>query len=110
MNSLINVNNENIDLKLEKKTDKDKIIAQINMSTEKNEDGSLIQIESDRLNIKNKKFNLLSDQIEIESPNFLVTKEGKIASKSGEIGGFVIDENKLYGIHKKMQPLLHKTM
>lgn len=101
MNSLINVNNENIDLKLEKKTDKDKIIAQINMSTEKNEDGSLIQIESDRLNIKNKKFNLLSDQIEIESPNFLVTKEGKIASKSGEIGGFVIDENKLYGIHKK---------
>lgn len=101
MNALINVNNENIDLKLEKKTDKDKIIAQINMSTEKNEDGSLIQIESDRLNIKNKKFNLLSDQIEIESPNFLVTKEGKIASKSGEIGGFVIDENKLYGIHKK---------
>lgn len=101
MNALINVNNENIDLKLEKKTDKNQIIAQINMSTEKNEDGSLIQIESDRLNLKNKKFNLLSDQIEIESPNFSVTKEGNIASKSGEIGGFVIDENKLYGIHKK---------
>lgn len=88
MNALINVNNENIDLKLEKKTDKNKIIAQINMSTEKNEDGSLIQIESDKLNIKNKKFNLLSDEIEIVSPYFSVSKEGKITSISGNIGGF----------------------
>lgn len=88
MNSSIALNNENIDLKLEKKTDNDSIIAQINMSTEKAEDGSLIQIESDKLNIKNKKFNLLSDEIEISSPNFSVTKEGKITSISGNIGGF----------------------
>lgn len=88
MNSSIALNNENIDLKLLKKTDNDSIIAQINMSTEKAEDGSLIQIESDKLNIKNKKFNLLSDEIEISSPNFSVTKEGKINSISGNIGGF----------------------
>lgn len=88
MNSSIALNNENIDLKLLKKTDNDSIIAQINMSTEKAEDGSLIQIESDKLNIKNKKFNLLSDEIEISSPNFSVTKEGKITSISGNIGGF----------------------
>ena len=83
---------EKIDLKLEKKTDKNKIIAQINMSTEKSEDGSLIQIESDKLNIKNKKFNLLSDEIEISSPNFSVTKEGKINSTAGSIGGFELDD------------------
>lgn len=88
MNSSIALNNENIDLKLLKKTDKDNIIAQINMSTEKAEDGSLIQIESDKLNIKNKKFNLLSDEIEIVSPYFSVSKEGKITSISGNIGGF----------------------
>lgn len=92
MNSSITMNNQNIDLKLLKKTDKENIIAQINMSTEKNEDGSLIQIESDKLNIKNKKFNLLSDQIEMESPNFSVTKEGKIKSTSGEIGGFELND------------------
>lgn len=92
MNAAINLNNENIDLKLEKKTDKDKIIAQINMSTEKTEEGSLIQIESDKLNIKNKKFNLLSDEIEIVSPNFSVSKEGKIIAKSGTIGGFNLND------------------
>lgn len=88
MNSSIALNNENIDLKLLKKTDNDSIIAQINMSTEKSEDGSLIQIESDKLNIKNKKFNLLSDEIEIVSPYFSVSKEGKMTSISGSIGGF----------------------
>lgn len=92
MNASINLTNENINLGLEKKTDKEHLIAQINMSTEKNEDGSLIQIESDKLNIKNKKFNLLSDEIEIESPNFSVSKEGKISAVSGKIGGFNLDD------------------
>lgn len=90
--ALLELQDEKIDLKLEKKTDKNKIIAQINMSTEKSEDGSLIQIESDKLNIKNKKFNLLSDEIEISSPNFSVTKEGKINSTAGSIGGFELDD------------------
>lgn len=110
MNSSIALNNENIDLKLLKKTDNDSIIAQINMSTEKAEDGSLIQIESDKLNIKNKKFNLLSDEIEISSPNFSVTKEGKITSISGNIGGFNLTpksfEAGMYGkknIHQKIK-------
>lgn len=84
----IKLNNDNINIELAKKTPKKDIIATINMSTEKDDEGSLIQINSDKLNIKNKKFNLLSDEIEIESPNFSVSKEGKITSKSGEIGGF----------------------
>lgn len=96
MNASINLTNENINLGLEKKTDKEHLIAQINMSTEKNEDGSLIQIESDKLNIKNKKFNLLSDEIEIESPNFSVSKEGKISATSGDIGGFSLDDISFY--------------
>lgn len=96
MNASINLTNENINLELEKKTDKEHLIAQINMSTEKNEDGSLIQIESDKLNIKNKKFNLLSDEIEIESPNFSVSKEGKISATSGDIGGFSLDDISFY--------------
>ena len=90
--ALLELQDEKIDLKLEKKTDNDRIIAQINMSTEKNEDGSLIQIGSDKLNIKNKKFNLETDEIEITSPNFSVTKEGKINSTAGSIGGFELDD------------------
>ena len=52
MNSSINLTNESIDIKLEKKTDKDNIIAQINMSTEKDKDGSYIGIKADKLSFE----------------------------------------------------------
>lgn len=84
----IDLNTDNINIELAKKTNSKDIIATINMSTEKDDDGSLIQINSDKLNIKNKVFNLQSDDIQITSPNFSVSTEGKITSKSGEIGGF----------------------
>lgn len=84
----IDLNNDNINIELAKKTNSKNIIATINMSTEKDDEGSLIQINSDKLNIKNKVFNLQSDDIQITSPNFSLTTEGKIISKSGEIGGF----------------------
>ena len=84
----IDLNNDNINIELAKKTNSKDIIATINMSTEKDDEGSLIQINSDKLNIKNKVFNLQSDDIRITSPNFSVSTEGKITSKSGEIGGF----------------------
>lgn len=90
MNSSIALNNENIDLKLLKKTDKDNIIAQINLSTEKAEDGSLIQIEADKIDLKGKKINMTSDEISIDSDKFKVTKEGEVTCediniKSGKI-------------------------
>lgn len=88
----IDLNNDNINIELAKKTNSKNIIATINMSTEKDDEGSLIQINSDKLNIKNKVFNLQSDEIEIESPNFSVSKEGKINAKSGLIGGFSLDD------------------
>ncbi len=96
----IDLNNDNINIELAKKTNSKNIIATINMSTEKDDEGSLIQINSDKLNIKNKVFNLQSDEIEIESPNFSVSKEGKIISKSGEIGGFKLT-NTAFSTHVK---------
>lgn len=91
MNSSIALNNENIDLKLLKKTDKDNIIAQINLSTEKAEDGSLIQIEADKINLKGKKINLTSDEIDIDSNKFKVTKEGQVTCEDIIINSGKID-------------------
>lgn len=88
----IDLNTDNINIELAKKTNSKDIIATINMSIEKGDDGSLIQINSDKLNIKNKVFNLQSDDIQITSPNFSLTTEGKITSKSGEIGGFKLTD------------------
>lgn len=88
----IDLNTDNINIELAKKTNSKDIIATINMSTEKDDEGSLIQINSDKLNIKNKVFNLKSDDIQITSPNFSLTTEGKITSKSGEIGGFKLTD------------------
>lgn len=88
----IDLNTDNINIELAKKTNSKDIIATINMSTEKDDEGSLIQINSDKLNIKNKAFNLQSDNIQITSPNFSLTTEGKITSKSGEIGGFKLTD------------------
>lgn len=106
--ALLELQDEKIGLKLEKKTDNDSIIAQINMSTEKNEDGSLIQIESDKLNIKNKKFNLETDEIEITSPNFSVDKAGKITAKSGSIGGFSLSPD-TFSVHIEDKYTYDKT-
>lgn len=91
MNSSIALNNENIDLKLLKKTDKDNIIAQINLSTEKAEDGSFIQIEADKINLKGKKINLTSDEMDIDSNKFKVTKEGQVTCEDIIINSGKID-------------------
>jgi len=96
MNAKFDLQQEKIDLELSKKVNGDEIIASINMSTEKFEDGSTLQIKADKIDLKGKKINLTSDEIVIESENFSVTKEGKITSTSGEIGGYTIGEKKLY--------------
>ena len=95
MNSAINLTNQTIDLKLEKKTDKDNIIAQINMSTEKDKDGSYIGIEADKLNFKGKKFNLTTDDIEIISNVLNIDKKGMVViiDNSGNVSNFRIIKN-----------------
>lgn len=96
MHSAINLSNETINLELSKKTDKDNIIAQINMSTEKDNQGSYIGIEADKLNFKGKKFNLTADDIEIDSDILKVDKNGIVTvidNASGNISNFKIIKN-----------------
>lgn len=96
MHSAINQTSQTIDLKLEKKTDNDNIIAQINMSTEKDKDGSYIGIEADKLNFKGKKINLTADDIEINSDILSVNKNGIVSIKdnaSGNVSNFEIIKN-----------------
>lgn len=96
MYSAINQTSQTIDLKLEKKTDKENLIAQINMSTEKDKNGSYIGIEADKLNFKGKKFNLTSDEIEIDSDILKVDKNGVVRiidNASGNISNLEIIKN-----------------
>lgn len=90
MSSAINLGLENIDLKLNKKTDKDNIIAEINMSTEKNNDGSYIGINADKLDFRGKKFNLTTEDMEINSTNFSVDKNGNMRCVNGEFIGKIL--------------------
>ena len=106
MNNSIKQTNERTDIELSKKVGEDEIIAKINMSTEKSEDGSYIGIQADKLDFKGKKFNLTGEEITIESKNFNVDSDGNIhcsnaeisgniSSINGNIGGWVINENGL---------------
>lgn len=104
----IDLNNDNINIELAKKTNSKDIIATINMSTEKDEDGSVIQINSDKLNLKNKVFNLDTENITIKSPNFNVDKNGNIEVNNGSFkgniylpsGGYVLGGNGLLTVLK----------
>ena len=91
--------NQSTDIKLSKKVGNEEIIARINMSTEKDEDGSSLEISADKLNFKGKEINLTGDDIVIKSDNFNVDKDGKIMATAGKIGGFYLDDYKLYGNH-----------
>lgn len=104
----IDLNNDNINIELAKKTNSKDVIATINMSTEKDEDGSVIQINSDKLNLKNKVFNLDTENITIKSPNFNVDKNGNIEVNNGSFkgniylpsGGYVLGGNGLLTVLK----------
>ncbi len=85
--------NQSTDIKLSKKVGNEEIIARINMSTEKDEDGSSLEISADKLNFKGKEINLTGDDIVIKSDNFNVDKNGKIEAIAGEIGGFSLGKN-----------------
>lgn len=108
MNNAITQTNERTDIELSKKVGEEKIIAAINMSTEKDKDGSYIGINADKLDLKGKEFNLTSDNIAIISDNFKVDKNGKISASAGQIGGFNISKYTLYGNHIKGECLYTK--
>ena len=56
----------------------------------------IVNKEISEVDIRGKTINLNADNISITSPNFSVTPEGQITSKSGIIGGYKIGENQLY--------------
>lgn len=97
---------ETTELALSKKVGNDEIIAKINMSTEKDQDGSYIGIQADKIDLKGKEINLTGDDIIIKSTNFNVDEDGNlhctnanisgvISSTQGKIGGWNIDSNGL---------------
>ena len=78
MNSSFELNNEQINIKLDKKTDKDNLIAEINMSTEKEEDGSQMQLKADKINLNG---------IVTANENFKILEDGSMEAKNGKFSG-----------------------
>lgn len=107
MNSAITQATETIDLELSKKVGENEIIAKINMSTEKDESGSYIGIQADKLNFKGKEIDLTADNIVIKSTNFNVDKNGRIGASAGNIGGFDLEE---YFFHTHIKDKYTYTM
>ena len=99
MKNVIEQSAEQTNIELSKKVGNEEIVAKINMSTEKDKDGSYLGISADKLNFKGKEIDLTGDDIIIKSNNFNVDKEGKIMATAGKIGGFYLDDYKLYGNH-----------
>lgn len=88
MDSKIELEKENINIKLSKKTDNDKIIASINMSTEKNQDGSTMQLQADKISLQGKTLNL-SEDMSILSKNFNVSSDGTMSCRNAKISGII---------------------
>lgn len=100
MESKFELQSQNINIELSKKVDDNKIIASINMSTEKAEDGSQIKINADKLQLlandilsilANNEINLGSKNITIKSDNFNVDKNGNMICSKANITGGKID-------------------
>lgn len=78
MQSSIEMNNEQINIELSKKTDNDKIIASINMSTEKEEDGSQLQLQADKISLNG---------VVTANSNFKINIDGSMEAKNGKFSG-----------------------
>lgn len=66
------------------KVSKDSIVSTINQSAES------VAIDASKISLAGKTINLTSDDIEIKSTKFSVTKDGQITATSGEIAGWTI--------------------
>lgn len=77
----ISLATENINIELEKKTDNDKIIASINLSTEKAEDGSQLQLNADKINLNG---------AVTANGNFKIDTEGNMICNNAQITGGTI--------------------
>lgn len=101
VNSEIEVTSDNILLESKSYTDRstegDELISRINLDSTGN-----VKIEASRtVDLTGTDINLTGDNVTINSTNFSVDKDGKITSTAGEIGGFNINDYKLFGSHIK---------
>lgn len=87
----IELSREEINIELEKKTDNDKIIASINMSTEKNEDGSQMQLQADKISLKGKDIDLTGESVTISSTNFNVDEDGNMKCNNAIFNGGTLE-------------------
>ncbi len=89
MNSALELQNENINIELSKKVDDDEIIAKINLSTEKAEDGSLLSIQADKIKLEG---------LVTANENFKINLDGSIETKNMYLpnGGRVIGGDGLF--------------
>ncbi len=85
MNAKFEMQNQQINLELSKKTDNKEIIASINMSTEKDSDGSSLAISGDKIDLKGKTIDLTADDINIESDKFKVSSDGQVTCEDIDI-------------------------
>ncbi len=106
LKSSIEQTESSISLELEKKVD-DETLTGANIMLRINEDESEAVIQADKIDLKGKEFDLTTDNISIKSKNFNVTKDGDITANNaklsgeinsilGKIGGWNIEENKLW--------------
>lgn len=86
MDAKIELQSENINIELSKKTDSNKIIASINMSTEKAEDGSIMKLLADKISLVGKVLNL-AENMSIVSENFNVDSKGNMECSNALITG-----------------------
>ena len=98
----IEINKANAEIVL--KTNSDGKITQVRLDGNA-DDGTIIELNADQINltaddilnlIAGNEINLTSKNIAINSTNFKVDKDGKIAATAGEIGGYNIEKNQLF--------------
>ena len=86
------------------KTNSDGKITQVRLDGNA-DDGTIIELNADQINltaddilnlIAGNEINLTSKNIAINSTNFKIDKDGKIAATAGEIGGYNIEKNQLF--------------
>lgn len=83
MSSKFELESERVNIELSKKTDNDHIIASINMSTEKENDGSRMQLRADLISLVGKILKL-SEGMSIVSKNFNVDSLGHVTIGGNE--------------------------
>lgn len=94
--SELNLLGDTLEAKVSQVADEDGNVTSASIILAVNNDESQAVINADKVSLEGKEINLTSDDIVIESTNFSVDKDGKITATAGEIGGFSLDDTKLY--------------